>query len=99
MLSAPNISDCPAKIDRHRERSGWRPYRIPRPKLLQGAPCSRVRTISATLHEESERIVATTETSQLASAADALRAMVIDGQECRAKYVSYSIQVNTSEIP
>ena len=83
VLSSPNISECykikgDCFVDRMRERSSWRPYRIPRPKLVGGGHCSgRVRTISATLHEEIEKLVPTVDTSQVAIAADAFHSMAI----------------------
>lgn len=82
MLSGPNGNA--AGHDRYSERlrgdrSGWRPYRIPRPKLLNMGHCSRLRTISATLHEEPDgRLPLISDASPVASAADALRTMAIE---------------------
>jgi len=63
--------------ERIRDRSSWRPYRIPRPKVLNAGHCSRVRTISATLHEETDRLAPPLDSSPVAVATDALRCMVI----------------------
>jgi len=63
--------------ERIRDRSNWRPYRIPRPKVLNAGHCSRVRTISATLHEETDRLTPTLDSSPVAVAADALQCMFI----------------------
>ena len=83
MLSGPN-GNSSAMNDRYSERmradrSGWRPYRIPRPKLLNMGHCSRQRTISATLHEEPDgRLPPLSDlTSPVLSASDALRSMAI----------------------
>jgi len=62
---------------RDHTRSNWRPYRIPRPKVLNAGHCSRVRTISATLHEETDRLTPAQDSSPVAVAADALQCMFI----------------------
>ena len=65
--------------ERMRERNiSYRPYRIPRPKLLNMG--SRLRTISATLHEEPEssRLLAPIpDSSPVSVTTDALRSMAI----------------------
>ena len=75
VLSAPNMLDC--YPERTRDRTSWKPYRIPRPKLVNSGHCSRVRTISATLHEEVDRFDHLLDTSQVAMAADALSSMAL----------------------
>ena len=64
--------------ERMRERNiSYRPYRIPRPKLLNMG--SRLRTISATLHEEPEsnRLAPILDSSPVSVTTDALRSMAI----------------------
>ena len=80
MLSGPDggtsHNDC--FNDRLRDRHSWRPYRIPRPKMLNIGHCSRLRTISALLHEEADvRIAPILDTSPVSIATDALRSMAI----------------------
>jgi hypothetical protein len=89
MLSGPDSSSShnDRYSERMRDRSSWsRPYRIPRPKLLNMGHCSRIRTISALLHEESDvRLPTIRDTSPVANTAeprlrdmsDALRCMAI----------------------
>lgn len=95
MLSGPNGNSSSSSssmgsseryCDRMRgERVGWRPYRIPRPKLLSMGHCSRHRTVSATLHEEPDgRLPPILDASPIASATDAIRSMAIeDNKPCR----------------
>ena len=80
MLSGPDggSSHNDRYAERMRDRNSWRPYRIPRPKLLNMGHCSRIRTISALLHEETDvRIAPILDTSPVATATDALRCMAI----------------------
>lgn len=87
MLSGPDGSSSSSNsssnyneryIDRLRDRNNWRPYRIPRPKLLNMGHCSRIRTISALLHEETDaRLTPILDTSPVASTTDAFRCMAI----------------------
>lgn len=80
MLSGPDggSSYNERYSERMRDRNSWRPYRIPRPKLLNMGHCSRIRTISALLHEETDvRIAPILDTSPVAVATDALRCMAI----------------------
>lgn len=103
MLSGPDSSSSHQNNDRYsermRDRSNWsRPYRIPRPKLLNMGHCSRIRTISALLHEESDvRLPPILDTSPVANTAeprlrdmsDALRCMAI-GDGLNKTIVSHS---------
>ena len=75
VLSGPAVND--KYSDRTRECNNWRPYRIPRPKLLSNGHCPRVRTVSATLHEETDRLEPAAEPSQVSITADALQCMAI----------------------
>lgn len=89
MLSGPDSSSSQHNdrySERMRDRNSWRPYRIPRPKLLNMGHCSRIRTISAYLQEESDvRLppiidtspVAATSEPRMRDMSDALRCMAI----------------------
>ena len=78
---------------RGEHRAGWRPYRIPRPKLLNMGRCSRLRTISATLHEEPDHrlpLICDSTTSSVGMTTDALRSMAID--ERHSKILVYKFK-------
>lgn len=88
MLSGPDSSSSHHNdrySERMRDRSSWRPYRIPRPKLLNMGHCSRIRTISAYLHEESDgRLPPIIDTSPVAVASEPRMRDMSDALRCMA---------------
>lgn len=101
MLSGPDSSSSQHNdrySERMRDRNSWRPYRIPRPKLLNMGHCSRIRTISAYLQEESDvRLPPIIDTSPVAATSEPRMRDMSDALRCMAIGEGFSKALDHSE--